>query len=186
MMEDIDSGSDFSYDIRIPQERVAVLIGKDGETKKSIEEQTSCKLNITPDGEVNVSGNDGLVLYTTKEIVKAIGRGFNPKIALLLLKTDYVLEIIDLKDIAGKSKNDLERLKGRVIGKGGKSREELERMTDTYISVYGKTICIIGEQDQVFLSRQAVAKLLEGAMHTTVFKFLERKKKEQLFGQQLV
>ncbi|MFA6461344.1 MAG: KH domain-containing protein [Candidatus Woesearchaeota archaeon] len=183
-MEDINLDSELSYDILIPQERVAVLIGKDGETKKLIEEQANCKLNITKDGEVNVSGNDGLTLYTAKEIVKAIGRGFNPRIALLLLKTDYTLELVDMKDIAGKSKNDLERLKGRVIGKGGKSREEIERMTETYISIYGKTIGIIGEQVQVSLSRQAIAKLLEGAMHTTVFKFLERKKKDQLFGQQ--
>ncbi|MEK6937709.1 MAG: KH domain-containing protein [Nanoarchaeota archaeon] len=180
------SSSDFSYDLRIPQERVAVLIGKDGETKTLIEEQTGCKLNITTDGDVNIAGTDGMRMYTTKEIVKAVARGFNPKTALLLLKTDYALEIIDLKDVAGKSKNTLERLKGRVIGKGGKSREELERLTDTYISVYGKTIGIIGELNQVVMARQGVAKLLEGAMHTTVYRFLERKKKEQLFGQQPV
>jgi ribosomal RNA assembly protein len=186
MVEFPEEGSDLSYDLRIPQERVAVLIGKDGETKKLIEEQAQCKLQITPDGEVNISGTDGLRLYTSREIVKAVGRGFNPKTALLLLKTDYALEIIDLKDLVGKSKNDLERIKGRVIGRAGKSREELERLTDTYISVYGKTIGIIGEQDQVILARQGVAKLLEGAMHTTVYRFLERKKKEQLFGQQPV
>lgn len=178
------SSSDFSYDLRIPQERVAVLIGKEGETKALIEEQTGCKLSITTDGEVNVGGIDGLRLYTAKEIVKAIARGFNPKTALLLLKTDYALEIINLKDLVGKSKNDLERIKGRVIGKAGRSREELERLTDTYISVYGKTIGIIGELNQVIMARQGIAKLLEGAMHTTVYRFLERKKKEQLFGQQ--
>ncbi|MBI4983045.1 RNA-processing protein [Candidatus Woesearchaeota archaeon] len=174
--------SNFSYELRIPQERVAVLIGKDGETKKVIEEQTHCKLDITTDGEVTITGEDGLMLYTAKEIVKAIARGFNPKIALLLLKTDYTLEIIDITVITGKSKNDLQRLKGRVIGKGGKSREELERLTGTYISVYGKTISIIGETNQVAIAHQGLAKLLEGAMHTTVYRFLEKKKKEQLFG----
>jgi len=173
---------EFSYELKIPQERVAVLIGKDGETKKEIETLSKSELDISKEGDVTISGDDGLQLYTTREIVRAIARGFNPKIALLLLKTDYALEIIDMKEIAGKSKNTMQRLKGRVIGKGGKSREEIERLSNTNISVYGKTIGIIGESIQVSLARQAVAMLLQGSMHKTVFRFLEKKKKEQLFG----
>ena len=173
---------EFSYELKVPEERVAVLIGKDGETKKEVEEATQSKLDITKDGDVIITGNDGLLLYTAKDIVKAIARGFNPKIALLLLKTDYAFELIDMKDIAGKSKNTMQRLKGRVIGKGGKSREEIERLTDTNISVYGKTIGIIGEVEAVTTARQAVAMLLQGSMHKTVFQYLEKRKKEMLFG----
>lgn len=173
---------EFSYELKIPEERVAVLIGKDGETKKEIENSTKCKLDVSKEGDVTISGEEGLILYTTREIVKAIGRGFNPKIALLLLKTDYVLEIIDMKNIAGKSKNTMDRLKGRVIGKGGKSREEIERLTTTNISVYGKTIGILGDTQQVIIAREAVAMLLTGSMHKTVFQFLERKKKKMMLG----
>ena len=174
---------ELSYEIKIPEERVAILIGKDGEVKKQIEEQTHCKLNIAPEGDVTILGEDGLHLFTTYEIVRAIGRGFNPNSALLLTKQDYVLEMIDMKDIAGKNKNTLMRLKGRIIGKSGKAREEVERLTETYISVYGKTVGIIGEITQAALARQAIAMLIEGAMHKTVFRFLEKKKKEILFGQ---
>ena len=173
---------EFSYDIKIPEERIAILIGKDGETKKLIEDSTGCTLDISKEGDVNISGEEGLMLYTTKEIVHAIARGFNPKMALLLLKGDNAIEILNMKDIAGKNKNTMLRLKGRVIGKGGKSREEIERLTDTHISVYGKTIGIIGEQQQVTIAREAVAMLLEGSMHKTVFQFLEKKKKEIMFG----
>ena len=175
-------GGEFSYDLKIPEERVAVLIGTKGETKKQIEEQSGCELDITKEGEVIITGNDGIELYTAREIVKAIGRGFNPNIALLLTKPDYTLEFIELKDIAGKSKNEMLRLKGRIIGKGGKSREEIERLTNTYISVYGKTVGIIGEVAWAALARQAVGMLLDGAMHRTVYKFLEKKKKEIMFG----
>ncbi|MFH1275510.1 MAG: KH domain-containing protein [Candidatus Woesearchaeota archaeon] len=173
---------EFAYELKIPEERVAVLIGKGGVTKKEIEEATNSKLDISKEGDVIITGEDGLGLFTVKEIIKAIGRGFNPKTALLLLKTDYAFELIDMKDIAGKSQNNILRLKGRVIGKGGRSREEIERLTDTNISIYGKTIGIIGELQQVALARQAVAMLLEGAMHKTVYKFLEKKKKEIIFG----
>ena len=69
-------------------------------------------------------GDDGIKLFTAREIVKAVARGFNPDIALQLLKPDYTLDLIEMKEITGKSKNNLLRLKGRVIGKGGKAREE--------------------------------------------------------------
>lgn len=173
---------EFSYEMKIPEERIGVLVGKDGETKKEIEEQTGCTLDISKEGEVTISGGDGLKLYATKDIVKAIARGFNPKIALLLLKHDYSLELIELIEIAGKNKSNLLRIKGRIIGKGGKSREEIERLTNTYISVYGKTVGIIGEVSYAALARQAVGMLLDGAMHRTVYRFLEKKKKEIMFG----
>ncbi len=173
---------EFSYELKIPEERVAVLIGTEGATKKEIEEATQSKLDISKEGDITIIGEDGLMLYTTKDIVQAIARGFNPKIALLLLKQDYAFELIDMKDVAGKNKSTMQRLKGRVIGKGGKSRAEIERLTDTNIVVYGKTIGIIGELQQVTLAREAVAMLLSGSMHKTVFQFLEKKKKEIMFG----
>ncbi len=173
---------EFSYDLRIPEERVGVLIGVNGKVKADIEKYTKSKLEISKDGDVLIIGEDALLLFVAKEIARAIGRGFNPNTALLLLKSDYILEMIDMKVVAGKNKNTLERLKGRVIGTGGKAREEIERLTDTHISVYGKTIGIIGEVGQAMLAREAMAMLLSGSMHKTVYQFLERKKKEMLFG----
>lgn len=170
------------YELKIPEERVAVLIGAEGSTKKAIEQQTSCTLQVTEDGDVTLSGEDGIQVYVAKDIVRAIGRGFNPKIALQLLKPDYILEMIDLRDLAGKNKNTLERIKARAIGKGGKAREEIERLTDTYLSIYGKTIGIIGEVEHATLARQALGMLLEGSMHRTVYQFLEKKKKEMMMG----
>jgi ribosomal RNA assembly protein len=182
MEETHDNHEEFAYELKVPEERVAVLIGKEGSTKKLIEAETGCSVDITKEGDVTITGTDGVILYTTKDIIKAIARGFNPKTALLLLKQDYAFEMIDMKVIAGKSKNTMERLKGRVIGKGGKSREEIERLTNCYISIYGKTIGIIGELQQVSIAREAVAMLLQGSMHKTVFTFLEKKKKEMMFG----
>ena len=173
---------EFSYELRIPKERVAVLIGEKGSSKKEIEEATKSQLEITKDGDVTVSGSDGLLLYTAKEIVKAVARGFNPKIALLLLKTDYALEIIEIKEVAGKNKNTFQRIKGRVIGKGGKCRYEIERLTDTHISVFGKTVAIIGETTNAMLARKALAMIISGSMHKTVYHFLEKRKKELFLG----
>lgn len=170
---------EFSHELKIPQERIAVLIGEKGETKKEIESQTKTKLNVSKEGDVTIIGKDALLLFTAREIVRAIGRGFNPKTALLLLQTDYTLEIIDLKSFAGKNKSALIRLRGRVIGQEGKARREIERLTNTHLSVHGKTVAIIGKTEDVFNACQSVNMLLGGSMHRTAYHFLERKKKEQ-------
>ena len=169
---------EFSYELKIPKERVAVLIGKKGEIKKQLEAATKTKLSIdSKEGDVEVTGEDALQLYTAKEIVRAIGRGFNPEIAMLLLKGDYGFDIIPINDYA-KTPNDAERLKGRVIGEGGKSRKTIEELAECNISVYGKTISIIGQFENMTIARRAIELLLAGSSHAHVYRLLEKARKE--------
>ncbi len=171
---------EYNYELKIPKDRVAVLIGTKGETKKKVEKSTKCKLKIdSEEGDVFITCDDALVLFTAREIIRSIGRGFNPDIALLLLKQDYAFELIDLKDYAGKSKNTMMRIKGRVIGAEGRSRRNIEELTECYISVTGKTIGIIGEAENVSVAKQAVKSLLSGSPHSSVYTFLERKKRDK-------
>ncbi len=170
---------EFSYELKIPQDRVAVLIGKNGEVKKSLEADTKTSINVdSKEGDIFVTGEDALGLYTAREIIRAIGRGFNPDIARLLLKQDYIFESIQLVEFTGKSKNDLLRLKGRVIGKDGKSRRLIEELSETYISVYGKSISIIGTAESSYMAKKAIEALLRGSTHANVYKWLEKKRRE--------
>lgn len=170
---------EYSYELKVPKNRVAVIIGKEGSIKKDIEESTKTKLTIdSKEGDIFVSGEDALGLYTAREIIKAIGRGFNPDIAKLLLKPDYIFEIVDLSEYVGKSKEAMLRLKGRVIGKEGKSRRLIEELTECNISVFGKTISIIGLPETAASARQAVESLLRGSTHANVYKWLERRRRE--------
>ena len=169
----------FSYNIKIPHDRVAVLIGVDGKTKRRIEKATQCEIDVeSTEGEVTISGEDGLALFDAQHIVKAIARGFNPTKALRLQKPDYSLELIDLHDYHDK-KNHHERMKGRVIGKEGKSRRVIEQLAECDVCVYGKTIGIIAPAETIGIAKKAVEMLLEGANHSTVFTFLEKKRREQ-------
>jgi len=178
MASEMTSNEEFSYELKIPKERVAVLIGKQGETKKEIETAGDINLEIdSKEGDVVISSKDPIKLYTIKEVVTAIGRGFNPEIAMLLLKQDYGFEIISIADYA-KSKADHQRLRGRVIGEEGKSRKIIEELTETYICVYGKTVGIIGLFDNLAMARRAVESLLSGSPHHTVYKWLEKRRKE--------
>lgn len=171
----------FVYELKIPKQRIAVLIGKKGEIKKEIEETTKVSIKVdSKEGDVFLEGEDGLSLYTAREVVKAIGRGFNPEIAKRLLKPDYVYDQINIQDYA-KTKNALQRLKGRVIGSEGKSRKNIESLTGCSLMVFGKTISIIGQSAWVPIARHAIGMLLQGSPHSTVYNWLEKKCKELRF-----
>ena len=90
---------------------------------------------------------------------------------------DLLLEVIDLGGMADSPKQ-LDRLRGRIIGKDGRAREQIEDMTDVEISVFGKTVALIGYPEQLKTARAAVDMLIEGVPHENVFAFLDRKKKE--------
>ncbi len=169
---------ELQYELKIPKERIAVLIGKAGETKKEIETATKTVLEIdSHEGDITIQGEDGLGIYTAKEVITAVGRGFNPEIATLLLKVDYSFELISLTDEIGKSKNSQLRVKGRIIGKEGKTRKIIEDLTETYLSVYGKTVAIIGETENVGIARKAVEMIIEGSTHSSVYKWLEKRRR---------
>ncbi|HII17151.1 TPA: RNA-processing protein [Candidatus Woesearchaeota archaeon] len=171
--------NEFLVDLKIPKERVAVLIGKDGSIKRAIEKSTNTSITVdSKEGDVIIRGEDGLGLFNAKEVIRAVGRGFNPEIAELLLKTDYVFELLDITDYAGKSKTGLLRLKGRVIGREGKSRKQIEDLSEAYVSVYGKTVAIIGCPESAAVAKKAVESLLGGSTHAGVYKWLEKQRRQ--------
>ena len=173
-----ESGQEYSFSLKIPRERVAVLIGKNGSEKREIESLAKIRLNInSEEGDVEIFTKDPVQLFTAKEIVKAIGRGFNPKIALQLLKQDYSFEQIVITDYV-KHKNHVVRVRARLIGKEGKARTTIENLTDTNISVYGKTVSIIGRIDYVSVAKHALISLIQGSPHSNVYRYLEKRRRE--------
>lgn len=169
--------------IKIPRERIGVLIGSKGRVKQQIEEVLHVKLEVdSGTGGVTIFLGEGTedpsVIFRAKEMVLAIGRGFSPERAFQLFDEDTVLQIIDLRDIVGKSESDIKRLKGRVIGREGKTRRLIEELTETEVAVYGHTIGIIGKPEHVQIAREAIMMLLQGSQHNTVYRFLHRKRRE--------
>ncbi len=169
--------------VKVPRERIGALVGPDGRVKASIEKKLSVGLRIdSQTGDIQITlmptAQDPTVLFRAKEVVTAIGRGFSPEHAFRLLEDDEtMLEVIDLRETVGRSQSDMKRLKGRVIGKAGKTRRIIEELTEANICVYGHTISIVGEIDQVEIAKEAVRMLIKGSLHGTVYRFLHRKRR---------
>lgn len=156
--------------ISIPEQRMK-LLKTNRKLVKRLEELGDVKIKLAED--ISIECEDPIRAICAKNVIKAFGRGFDFDDALYLLDDAYELCIIDAKDFAGKSPRRLEDLRGRVIGRDGKTKNIIEKLTDAKLSIYGKTISIIGKWDCVQFARQAICMLLEGRRHGTVYKFLE-------------
>jgi len=167
--------------LHLPMERMGVAIGPGGTVKQEIERRTGTTLNFDSEtGEVRIelAGGDPTGTLRARDALNAIGRGFSAERALRLLEEDIYLEVIDITDYVGRSEKALVRFKGRLIGEAGKARRIMEESTGAWLSVYGKTVALIGTPEQLAVAREAVIKLLEGAPHSAVYGFLERKRRE--------
>ena len=166
--------------IKVPKERLAVVIGRNGAVKKEIEKKTGVHLYIdSKDGDISIDESEaedpmgGLKAFN---IVRAVGRGFSPEKAMRLIDDDVFLEVIDIREFAGKKKNSVRRVRGRLIGTKGKTRRLIEELSGADVSVYGNTVSIIGDFLEVDIARNAVTMLLSGSEHSTVYHYLERRR----------
>jgi ribosomal RNA assembly protein len=176
----------FEKIIRIPKDRVGALIGKSGKIKSKIENSCSVKLEINSDnGEIEISSNiddEKFQPFKAMEIVLAIGRGFTPEKAMRLLKGENTLHVIDLREFGGKSPDQIDRIRGRIIGEQGKARKNMENLSNTSITVYGRTVSIIGGPTQLKLAIDAIESLSSGSMHGHVYKRIESSRRQEKFA----
>ena len=163
--------------VKIPTERVGVLIGKSGAMKEKLEAISGVKLVIdSEEGDVTIDSThsaDPAMALTVTNVVVAIGRGFSPQKAMLLLRENYYIEIFDIRDYVGKRKESIVRMRARVIGSGGKTRQIVEELTGAFMSVFGNTVALIGDDLQLDVAKRAVEMILCGSEHAAVYHFLE-------------
>ncbi len=169
--------------VKIPKERVGILIGPEGKVKKYIEEKLEVKLEIDTEGSVTIvlseKAKDPSLLLKAKDVVTAIGRGFPPETAFRLIRNeDDIFDMIDLRVIFGRSESDIKRIKGRIIGAEGKTRKLIEELTEADVVVYGHTVGIIGSFEEADAARNAVQMIVEGCEHHTVYNYLQKKRTE--------
>lgn len=152
--------------VKIPGERIGVLKA----CIRKLEEKTETKISVE-ENNVRMEG-EALEVWKTKDIIKAIARGFNPEKALELLNDENVLCVINLKDYENTEKG-IKRIKGRLIGREGKTRKKFEE-NGCMLSVYGKTVSIITNCEKISFLKEGIEMLINGSKHNKVYNYLER------------
>jgi ribosomal RNA assembly protein len=167
---------------RIPDDRIGVLIGPGGRTKQEIARRSGAEVEVdTEEGVVRLSGPDAdpMGVVKAREVVLAIGRGFSPARAFRLFQEGAFLGVLDIKFETGhKEKAALRRIRGRVIGTGGRARTRIEELSGCFVSVYGSTVALIGDEEQLGRATRAIELLLRGSEHSTVFHLLARLRRD--------
>ena len=167
---------------RIPKDRIAVLIGKGGRTRKMIEKACGAEIEVdSTTGDVSADWGsekvDLIIRMKMPDVIRAIGRGLAPKRAVKLLDDDVFLRMYDIREWVGRQPNQTRRMRSRLIGRNGRIRSLIEEITDTEMAIYGSTVLVIGDEDGLALATPAIENILNGAEHGTVLHGLEQDRK---------
>jgi len=168
--------------LHIPEDRISVVIGNKGKTKSEICKKCSVKIEIeSGTGEIAITSTsknfDQYGALKARDIISAISSGFSPERAFRILDEETLFQILDLRNFTSSS-NSTNRIKGRIIGEKGKARKNLEEVTNTFISIYGHIIGLIGNYEEIKLATDAIMLLINGRSHKTVYEMLYQAKRK--------
>ena len=168
---------------RVPKDRIAVIIGKGGQTRKMIENSCGGKLSIdSQTGDVSIEWDkevDPIKKMKIPDVINAIGRGLAPKRAIQLIEDEMFLRIYDIREWVGRQPKQTKRMRGRLIGTNGRIRTLIEDFSNCEIAIYGSTVVVIGDSEGLELASPAIEGILRGSEHGTVLFGLEKDRKRQ-------
>ena len=168
--------------IKVPLDRIGVIVGRNGKVRKRVEKLANVKIDVNSEGIVTITApeetEDPVLAWKARDMIRAMARGFSPKNALSLIDDDMQLIVVSLRDVVGSSPNQMKRVAGRIIGENGRTRRVIEQTTETKISVYGKTVSIIGMSPGLDYARRALDMLIAGAPHSAVYSRLEKMRRD--------
>lgn len=170
--------------IAIPRRRYDKLMHTP-KARLLFEERCDVVIGFEPDNAISIKGKSDKVFFA-KDVIRAYGNGFSLSTSLQLTNEYYSLMVIDLKEFTNR-KNQLKRIKSRLIGTNGKAKKTLETLSACRISVKGRKVSAIGTLEDVEHLRKAIIDLIDGKKHGTVYSYLEKmnriKKINSLLGQ---
>jgi KH domain-containing protein len=139
--------------------------------------QKELKIKITNKGKNIFVEGDPDKEFITLQILEAINAGFSADTALELKEDNIILQTIHIKDIT--KRNDLERVRARIIGKHGKTLSTIKKLTNCSVSLKDNEIGLIGHAEIMDDAIQSVTSLIQGSKQGNVYSRLEREGKKK-------
>jgi ribosomal RNA assembly protein len=117
--------------VKVPLDRVGVIVGRNGKVRKRVEKLANVKIEVNSEGVVTITApentEDPVLAWKARDMIRAMARGFSPKNALSLIADDMQLIVVSLRDVVGSSPNQMKRVAGRIIGENGRTRRVIEQ-----------------------------------------------------------
>ena len=178
----LDKDEQFKLILHIPEERIPVVIGNKGKTKIKICKMCNVEIAVeSKTGQITIGSTtknfDENGALKARDIINAISNGFSPERAFRILDDESLFQVLDLRNLTTSS-NSTNRIKGRIIGEKGKARKNIEELTNTFISIYGHTVSLIGNYEETKLALDAIMLLVNGRSHKTVYEMLYQAKRK--------
>ena len=137
--------------------------------KKKLEQTLNVKIFCNKD-EILIEGEPENE-FIAEKIIDALDFGFPFEVALSI-KEDKDFEIINIKDHT--NKQNLERVRGRLIGKEGKSFNTLNQLTKCNFAIKDNKIGIIGEPECIEHAIESIISIAKGTKHSHVYAFFRK------------
>jgi ribosomal RNA assembly protein len=144
--------------------------------RKKLEEVLNVEI-INRGKEVSIEG-EAKDEFIAEKVIDALNFGFPYSAAIEIKTEDLVLDILNIKEYT--NQKNLERVRGRVIGRGGKTLKTLSNLTNCYLELKENRVGIIGEPEFIKNAQEALISLIKGSKAANVYAYLEKHRPEPL------
>jgi len=144
--------------------------------KKKLEREL--KVKISNKGNIIFVDGKGEDEYLAIQVIEAMTLGFTTPKALLLTQDGFILEKIYIKNLT--PRQDLERIRGRIIGTKGKTKKTIESLGDCFIAVHENTVGVIGFAEEIATTLTALEALIRGKKQAKTYSYLEKARSKDI------
>jgi len=138
--------------------------------KKRLEKKLNIKIsNRGKEVQINGKPEDE---YIAEKVIDALNFGFSFSVAISIKEEDLEFEILNIKNHT--TRKDLERVRARIIGKGGKTLKTLNQLTKCNFEIKDNQIAIIGLPEYIENAQESVISIIKGAKQSNVYSHLEK------------
>ncbi len=134
--------------------------------------EKTLKIKIKNRGkEVSIEG-EAEDEYVAEKVIEALDFGFPYSAAISIKKDDMLFEILNIKDHTKRS--DLERVRARIIGKGGKTIKTIADLSKCFLELKDNNIGIIGPPENISAIQTGIISIIKGSKQANIYSYLEK------------
>jgi len=138
--------------------------------KKRLEKKLNIKIS-NRGKEVQIHGEPEEE-YIAEKVIDALNFGFPFSVAISIKEENLEFEILNIKNHT--TRKDLERVRARIIGKGGKTLKTLNQLTKCNFEIKDNQVGIIGLPEYLENAQESVISIIKGSKQSNVYSHLEK------------